>query len=941
MSARGDACGAYVNLEVARMHDTTNTTPSASVRTICGTTAVLALFCLGTILPSVALGQGRTTTIAISGQAAPGAGGGTFDSIGAPMLNDLGQTVFYADVGGSISTKGIFRSESAGTITAVARERQSAPGAGGGTFGSFMTLPVLNASGQTAFSASVVGGTSSQGIFRSTSGTTLTAIALQGQTAPGIAGGTFGGFFAPAMNASGRTVFYATASGTSTRGIFVDGTSAIARLGQSAPGAGGGTFTSFEPDPAINANGQVTVNAGISGGTYGQGIFRSEIFTNALITIARQGQSAPGPGGGTFSFLDSPVINASGQMAFIADVTGGTNSVGIFRSDAGSVLTAIARQGQIAPGTGGGTFGGYFGFEPRINASGQTGFYASVAGSASSVGIFRSDSAGALTAIALRGQSAPGAGTGTFASFVFDSVLLNDGGQMAFDAGINGGTSSSGLYLGDGREAVAVQLLGASLAGKTVSYAFLPPSGLNNSGQLAYGVSFTDGSSGAFLFTPALRWRESFSSGWGGGSNWTLGIAPGSVHDVTIDPAATLTVFGPTVAVNVRSLVVGSGTGFVTLALSGGSIGATNGVQMASRGILSGSGSITSQVVNGGEVRADNLILSGGLVNNGIVRGAATGNQRIDTNLANAAAGVVRVDGGERLRLVGTSHTNAGTIDLNGGELQVTGTLTNNAGARILLNDGRLQTLSGLTNNGQLQVTFGESVIFGSIITNSGGKLILSGNSNTTFYDLIDVKSSGELRVSTGSTAVFFGQVLQRTGSLFTGTGTKFYEGGLAIGGSPGLAVDTGDVNLGAGNVFTVDIGGITACTAACDGDDALRNSSFDKYIVAGHLAMGGTLQLSSWNGFVLEAGQSFDLLDWGSVSGSFDHIDASGLLLAAGLRLDTSRLGLDGSIAITAVPEPQTWALMLTGLALAGLRRRGRYTSTPGVCLMRRSEQV
>jgi hypothetical protein len=288
------------------------------------------------------------------------------------------------------------------------------------------------------------------------------------------------------------------------------------------------------------------------------------------------------------------------------------------------------------------------------------------------------------------------------------------------------------------------------------------------------------------------------------------------------------------------------------------------------------------------------------------------------------------LSGGALLQVIGTFSNNAsGQVSLVDSTARFDGAFTNAAGGRVVLDNGVARFNGGLTNNGQIQVTFGGGSVSGAVTTNSGGKLILSGSSNTTFYDAIDVRSGGELRISTGSAAVFFGQVFQRTGSLFTGSGTKFYEGGLNIGGSPGLAVDSGDVNFGAGNVFTVEIGGLTACTAACDTDEALRNRSFDKYSVAGHLALGGTLALAAWDGFQAQAGQSFDLLDWGSVSGQFDTIDSSGLLLATGTQLDTSRLYMDGSVSITAVPEPGSAALLLLGLAaVGGISLRQRRTT-------------
>jgi hypothetical protein len=62
-----------------------------------------------------------------------------------------------------------------------------------------------------------------------------------------------------------------------------------------------------------------------------------------------------------------------------------------------------------------------------------------------------------------------------------------------------------------------------------------------------------------------------------------------------------------------------------------------------------------------------------------------------------------------------------------------------------------------------------------------------------------------------------------------------------------------------------------------------LKNSNFDKTIVAGHLGLGGTHKLGSGNGFVPQVGRHFDLPDWGSTDGSDDSIDASQPAAAAG----------------------------------------------------------
>jgi len=404
-----------------------------------------------------------------------------------------------------------------------------------------------------------------------------------------------------------------------------------------------------------------------------------------------------------------------------------------------------------------------------------------------------------------------------------------------------------------------------------------------------------------------------------------------------------------------------------TLLLDGAQVtdaadGTTGSLVNQAGGTLSGTGAIRTNFTNQGRLLVDggNLAVDKGFSNSGQVLlssaitslsgGAISNTGRIEglgqvrNAVTNASTGIISAQGGTlslttalsnngtltagrdaTLLLLGGMGPNTGKVQLAGGTFDNNGNALTNAATGTISGYGDVRS-GTLTNQGRVLLSGGTSAVYADVLGSNASQIILSGNSNTTFYGKVDIQSGAELRVSTGSVATFFELVQQRSGAKFTGSGAKRFEGGLSVGASPGLGTDEGDVEFGESNRYLAEIGGTAACTLACGSSDAVKNSSFDKYVVLGQLSFGGTLTLTSWNGFVGQAGQHFDLFDWGSTTGSFASIDASGFKLAAGTRLDTSALYTTGEISVTAVPEPAHWALMLAGLAgLAWKSRRQR----------------
>jgi MYXO-CTERM domain-containing protein len=121
----------------------------------------------------------------------------------------------------------------------------------------------------------------------------------------------------------------------------------------------------------------------------------------------------------------------------------------------------------------------------------------------------------------------------------------------------------------------------------------------------------------------------------------------------------------------------------------------------------------------------------------------------------------------------------------------------------------------------------------------------------------------------------------------------------------------TGNVTANAGSTTLIEIGGTGA-------------GQFDELNIVGSLSAGGTFDVDLIGGFNPAAGNSFDVLDFLSASGSYTLSLPS---LGAGLAWNTASLLNTGTISVVAavvsVPEPSSLVMGAGMLALAAMRRR------------------
>lgn len=316
--------------------------------------------------------SGTLDVVVRSGDAAPGTNAGVVYSstLGSPVLNNAGEIAFWGRVVGTgvvlTNNTGIW-STTGGTLSLVARTGDAASDTGPGVVYSYLIGPTFNSAGDTAFLGGLFGTgvdlTNDDAIFLQSSGT-LELVAREGAPAAGTGPGVvYRDLNPPKLNGVGDIAFFSRLSGTgvNTTNVFgiwsqSGGTQKlVARSGDAAPGTGPSVVFSSFSQPIINNAGDTAFVGDLTGtgvnATNENGIWAESAGTLGL--VARTGDAAPGTGPGVVfsSFVNFPVINNAGDIAFWGRVSGTgvdeTNDFGIWATDADGLLQLIAREGDL------------------------------------------------------------------------------------------------------------------------------------------------------------------------------------------------------------------------------------------------------------------------------------------------------------------------------------------------------------------------------------------------------------------------------------------------------------------------------------------------------------------------------------------------------------------------------------------------------------------
>jgi carbonic anhydrase/acetyltransferase-like protein (isoleucine patch superfamily) len=411
--------------------------------------------------------------------------------------------------------------------------------------------------------------------------------------------------------------------------------------------------------------------------------------------------------------------------------------------------------------------------------------------------------------------------------------------------------------------------------------------------------------------------------------------------DLTL--GAGVTVRGHTGYIGQQNFVGGASNlinnGSISADVSGGTI------TLAPNGITTNNGTLSAQnggtlllnrdVTNnpGGQIIAGvgSTVVQNGVALNGVINVVGSGTFKPSNNGGNflnaatlsgnldmaAAVAIERVTGGLSLN-AGTIKIGQGSILAPQGNQTISGTgsivfADNNPNNRLNMEAGNLTLGAGVSVRGNTGY-IGQQVFVGGTanLTNNGTISADSSGGVITVAPNGTFTNNGTLNTATGATIVlptnFSNNGLMKGTGTFTVPGTLTNAGTVAPGASPGSLALTGNYAQAAAGTFAVELQSLAI---------------HDLFNVSGTAAVGGTLALSCFGACSFNVGDVVTILDSvGDLSGSFASVTLNGFATGAfSVVYDTvnDKVDLLVTQAVSSVPEPSSYAMLLAGLGMVG----------------------
>lgn len=351
----------------------------------------------------------------------------------------------------------------------------------------------------------------------------------------------------------------------------------------------------------------------------------------------------------------------------------------------------------------------------------------------------------------------------------------------------------------------------------------------------------------------------------------------------------------------------------------------------------------TGTLDNDGSLQVASLDQNGGTLS-GSGTMTVTGTATLDGGTQNGAGGISQFNG--EVRMIGdNSRTVAQTRTMNTAATTTWAGNTMAGGNSIAIRDG-----ATIHNTG----TWNDANAFDSAIDNLGGTGIKTfsnagtynktGDATTTIESIFSNTGitnvvAGTIHVATAFTNQ--GKIETASGATFLGSHATFVNAGILAGNGTYAthangdivnrsAIDPGDVNEIGKLSFSGDLD-LDEATPGVLNIELASLTDFDAIDISGDVTLGGELAIFSVAGYNPTLGDSFVIATFGGVQVGglvFDTVTWQGFdpNVAFEVVYNTDNVTLN----VAAVPEPETYAMLLAGLGLVGIAARRRSKTEP-----------